>query len=183
MNWLQTHTGRAFTPLTPVARDIHLADITHALSNICRFTGHTRRFYSVAEHSCRVHDLVVSWGHRADRGLRRLALLHDAAEAYLVDLPRPVKRASGFEVYRRSEKALAAMIAERFDAGATLDEWRIVTAADDILLATEAQHLLGPTPKAWAPLPEPMAMAWHSRMGWSPMRSRFEFRRRWMVVR
>src|SRR5271156_4912831 len=80
--WIQTFTGKKFYPFNPKPQDIDIRDIAHALSNICRFTGHTKRFYSVAEHSRNVAKLVPAH-------MKLQALLHDASEAYLCDIARP----------------------------------------------------------------------------------------------
>ena len=84
-DWIQTMSGVIFYPLDPRPEEIRIEDIAHALSHQCRFAGHCREFYSVAEHSVRVSRELpqefMLWG-----------LLHDASEAYLVDLPRPIKR-------------------------------------------------------------------------------------------
>ena len=80
-DWMQTHSGIQFWPLDPRPEDILIEDIAHALSNQCRFAGHCCFHYSVAQHSVLVSENVPAqdamWG-----------LLHDAGEAYLVDLPR-----------------------------------------------------------------------------------------------
>lgn len=87
---------------------INIHDIAHGLSNICRFGGHTTRFYSVAQHSCLVSYL-------APKQLRLEALLHDAAEAYLGDVIKPLKvlieRSSG---YKRYEDNFQRLIATKF---------------------------------------------------------------------
>ena len=101
---IRTYTGRYIDPLNPTPEDIHIEDIAHALSHQCRFGGHTTLFYSVAEHSLDVLSRV-----NADR---LAALLHDASEAYLLDIPSPVKyRLPG---YREAEDRLMAVIAEKF---------------------------------------------------------------------
>jgi hypothetical protein len=83
-DWMQTYTGRQFWPIDPRADEIDIVDIAHALSQQCRFAGHCKSFYSVATHSWHTSNVCNSenalWG-----------LLHDAAEAYLVDLPTPIK--------------------------------------------------------------------------------------------
>lgn len=81
--WMQTYTGRQIDPADPT--DFDIRDIAHALSNLCRYGGHCLRFYSVAEHS-------VLMARAADDPWKKWALLHDATEAYLVDIPRPIKR-------------------------------------------------------------------------------------------
>lgn len=102
--WIQTYTGRRFTLLNPDPESIVIEDIAHALANQCRFAGHCLRFYSVAEH-CR-----LMW----ERALfyRRECLLHDATEAYLVDVPRAVKAL--IPDYKVIEHNLSVSIAKRF---------------------------------------------------------------------
>lgn len=135
-DWIQTFTGVEFYPLDPRPEDIKLADIAHALSMQCRYSGHVQQFYSVAEHSVRVAELCPSqdqmWG-----------LMHDAAEAYLVDLPRPIKRHSGIgDLYRAAESALMEVICRRF--GLPILQPTSVEEADKAMLWVESQALLPP---------------------------------------
>ena len=135
---IQIAPGRFFQPLHPLWSQIHLQDIAHALSNLCRFGGHCSKFYSVAQHSvlvshyCPPEDAL--WG-----------LMHDAAEAYLGDVPGPIKRDSRFgEQYRMAEVELLEAIAKRF--GLPFGSWTLpetVHAADSWLLAAEARDLMG----------------------------------------
>jgi hypothetical protein len=83
--WMTTFTGKRFYPLDPKPEDVTIEDIAHALAYTCRWHGHTTRYYSVAQH-------CVFTSSAADRPYRRAMLLHDAAEAYLGDLARPIKR-------------------------------------------------------------------------------------------
>lgn len=135
--WINTYTGKKFYPLSPRVEDICIEDIAHALSMQCRFTGHIKRFYSVAQHSLEVCHLVPQedklWG-----------LLHDAAEAYLVDLARPVKHAEGMETYRRAEHELMHAIAARFELPSTPGRKQptSVTDADHRMLIIEAHQLV-----------------------------------------
>lgn len=83
-SWMQTYSGKQFWPMDPRADEINIVDIAHSLSLQCRYAGHCKQFYSVAEHS-----VLVS---RACSPQNKLwGLLHDASEAYLVDVPRPIK--------------------------------------------------------------------------------------------
>lgn len=140
-DWIQTYSGEPFWPFDPRVDEIRLEDIAHALSNQCRFSGHTRQFYSVAQHS-----VLVSLEVRRD--LARQALMHDASEAYLVDLPKPLKNHGvlGWE-YRRCEERLMKVIAERFNLGWPLDPE--VKRADLALLAAERWELMGPCSRPW----------------------------------
>lgn len=139
-SWIQTFTGRQFFPLNPRFEDIQLPDIAHALSNLCRFGGHSDFFYSVAQHS-----VLVS--QHCDPEDALAGLLHDASEAYLIDLPRPIKHAIGLEAYREAERRLQSLIYERFGLKAATPE--SVERADARLLRTEQRDLLKPAPSSW----------------------------------
>lgn len=104
-DWIQTFTGRQMWPMDPRADEIHIEDIAHSLSMQCRYAGHCRRFYSVAEHSV----LLARYVSPANA---LWALLHDASEAYLVDVPRPVKPA--LAGYKAIEEKVSIVIAARF---------------------------------------------------------------------
>lgn len=133
--WIQTHMREAFDPLKPDPAKIHIEDIAHALSNVCRFTGHTDRFYSVAEHSVYVSQ-------NCDPADAMAGLLHDASEAYMCDVAAPIKQAEIFEGYRWAERYLQITILNRFGLDGNLPE--SVKVADLRMLATEALQLLGP---------------------------------------
>jgi hypothetical protein len=134
-----TYSGRVIEPLNPDPEQISIVDIAHSLSNQCRFTGHTREFYSVAQHSILVSDIVPQrdklWG-----------LLHDATEAYLSDLARPIKRAVGelAEAYSLAERELLVAIAEKFDLDENYRQYipDSVKQADNILLKREMFWLM-----------------------------------------
>lgn len=156
-DWIQTATGRQFWPLDPQPEEISIIDIAHALSNICRFTGHVRRFYCVAEHSVRV-SYEVEWRLRGSteevrRPLALWGLLHDATEAYLCDLARPLKRAPVFgPLYKAFERTLMDSVCIRF--GLDRVEPAIVKAVDNALLETERRDLMNRPPRPWRD-PEP----------------------------
>jgi hypothetical protein len=131
-DWIQTFSGRHISPFHLTGEEIVIEDIAHALSHLCRFGGHAQRFYSVAQHS-----LVVSLCCPAEHAL--WGLLHDAAEAYLSDIPRPIKR--HLPMYRETEDRLLRTIAERFALSWPMPG--IVKEVDTAALGTEAQHLMG----------------------------------------
>lgn len=129
-----TFSGLTINPLKPSASDIIIEDIAHSLSNQCRFTGHVKKFYSTGQHS-----ILASYIVPKEFALE--ALLHDASEAYLSDIARPVKHAEGFgEVYRRCEDTLMIAVAERFGVPATMSPE--VKTADTIMLFTEMRDLM-----------------------------------------
>lgn len=146
-DWIQTYTGRRFSVLEPDPAAVDIVDIAHSLSLLCRFNGHCATFYSVAEHSTRVSLLVpaedAGWG-----------LLHDAAEAYVSDLPRPIKRQ--LPTFDGLEEGVLRAIGDAF--GLAWPPPASVWRADDRLLVTEARDLMGPPPEPWklqvAPLAE-----------------------------
>ena len=127
---IRTYSGKVFRPLDPDPALINIRDIAHALSMEARWNGHTRVFYSVAEHSVRVSLITPAkdalWG-----------LLHDASEAYLRDIPSPIKNAEAFSFYREAETRLMAAVAVAFGLPATIPA--AVHRADKIMLHTEAR--------------------------------------------
>ena len=151
-DWMQTFTGETFWPLDPREEEIHVEDIAHALSNQCRFAGHCHEFYSVAQHSVLVSQVVP-----AASGIMLWGLFHDASEAYLVDLPRPIKRHSEIgRHYRAAERCLMDVICRRF--GLRASEPTAVMWADDLLLATEKRDVMnGGGHKPWEHLPVPLS--------------------------
>jgi hypothetical protein len=166
--WIQTASGGRFYPLNPRPQDVRLDDIAHALANICRYTGHCSQFYSVAQHSVLV-SLAVAPGHAL------WALLHDASEAYLVDVPRPLKQHPSFDAYRDAEAEVERCIAVAFGLCWPIPEEtkNEVKYADLVLLATEARDFM---PRreiyAWSWMPEPMP---HRLTSWSPDRAEHTF--------
>jgi 5'-nucleotidase len=156
--WLQTYSGRAFDFLPAEAENINLIDIAHSLAMQCRFNGHTREFYSVAQHSVLVSDVVVQPSDEFyGKGRRTTAiwgLLHDAAEAYCGDLVRPIKQLD--PIYQAMEEQVLKAVAEHF--GLELPIPASVHRADNQLLATEARDLLVAPPRPWEPLPEPLGV-------------------------
>lgn len=138
--WIQTYTGKKFFPLSPREDGICIEDIAHSLAMQCRFTGHSKFHYSIAQHSVLVSYLCDS----ADK---QHALLHDAAEAYVCDLASPLKRSGKFEDYKKIENELQKTIYRKF--GLTEIEPVSVKSADLLMLCIEAQTLLSPIHPDW----------------------------------
>lgn len=159
---LETLNARFVDPLAPNPDDIVITDIAHALSHQCRFNGYTSRHYSVAEHSVYVARLVAKRlesvnpgtlfkpmygdGNRMSRQqIIRQALLHDATEAYLLDLPLPLKR--HIPQYGNYEKALWRIIAEKFQV--PFEMHPLIKEADKRLCSTEKLALLSNHVTEW----------------------------------
>lgn len=147
--------GGYVDPRNIKARDVRLEDVAHALSNLCRFTGHTRTFYSVAEHSVRVAACLRDEG--ADPLTQLWGLLHDATEAYVSDLPRPIKNLPGIqEAYAAAEDRALVAVAVAFHLPLPIPPE--VHRVDLVLLATEKRDLIDsasvwPSVANVAPLP------------------------------
>lgn len=137
-DWIQTFSGGKFYPLDPRPDQVKIEDIAHALSNLCRFAGHVREFYSVAQHSVLVSHFCkpefALWG-----------LLHDAPEAYICDLPRPVKYHSELAAYKIVEKRLEEAIVKHFGLSPSWEP-NDIKWTDRRLLFTERRDLLPELP-------------------------------------
>ena len=141
---ITTFTGRKFYPLDPNPDDIDIEDIAHGLSMKCWYNGHSLHFYSVAEHSWLMSSLFEN------PMLRMAALLHDAAEAYLCDVPSPVKRLPMMAGYCEAEDRLQSMIYEKF--GLQGDKLRLIDQADKYMLHVEtASPIVGSRHPDWKP--------------------------------
>lgn len=141
MSVIRTHSGKDIDVFDANPDDIVIEDIAHALSRKCRFGGHVKDFYSVADHCTRVATYL--WRKYPDRDeLALWGLLHDAAEAYLCDMPAPVKRQ--MPEFKKIENRLLEVIVVKF--GLSWPEPPEVKEADMALLATEARDCL---PSVW----------------------------------
>lgn len=137
-DWMQTFSGKQFWPLDPRASEVDIVDIAHSLSHQCRYGGHCDRFYSVAEHSVYVSRMVPP-----EHALT--ALLHDATEAYCVDVPRPIKRF--LTNYQEIEMHIWFAIAEKFGLPRIIPE--AVHAADNAVLLAEMTQIMKAPPAEW----------------------------------
>lgn len=133
-------------------------DIAHALSSLARFGGHAREVYTVAQHSVlvaiRAEHLAVAHRHPRPSAVGAAALMHDGREAYVGDLIRPIRQRPEMEFYRTLEAAVGASIDRHFGLATDDLTQRLVTQADDELLAVEARDLLSPSAFEWAGLVE-----------------------------
>lgn len=139
---IETFTGGLIDISDPQPEQVHLEDVAHALANVCRFGGHARHFYSVAEHA-----VLCSWYARkkwSDPVIEMAALHHDDPEAYLGDVPRPIKQLLGpayVELTKLMEKAInlglpldAAVVSELHSPEVKeSDNWALVNEAGILL--------------------------------------------------
>ena len=136
--WIETFSGTKFNPFNVTLKDIRIIDIAHALSLITRFSGHCKFHYSVASHSINVAKVLEKMGYNEKIVL--YGLLHDATEAYLGDIPRPIKPA--FKNYEQYESQLQSLIWQAFNIEKPIkEEWDIVKSIDDAMLKCEALAL------------------------------------------
>ena len=146
--WIRTYSGRRFFPLDPRPEDVCIEDIVHALGLKCRYGGHCRTFYSVAQHSVLVSHALEREGRSVSIQLQ--GLMHDAAEAYLPDVAAPIKpRLEGFgDVEAEVERS----IAEAF--GLPWPWNTAVKRVDSAIVRDEAAKLMDGDLSDWD-LPEP----------------------------
>jgi uncharacterized protein len=131
--YLQTVSGRWVNPFDPDPEQLDAGDIARSLANQCRFGGHCRAFYSVAQHSVIVSELVENRGGDAEDAFA--ALMHDATEAYLGDMPHPLKHRSALgRAFREAEGHLEQAIRDRFRIRPDVLE---IKRVDRALLASE----------------------------------------------
>lgn len=164
-DWMQTYMGRQFWPMDPRPAEIDIYDIAHALSMLCRYGGHSRKFYSVSEHCVHISDNVsplnALWG-----------LLHDASEAYLCDIVRPVKRhLSG---YHEAELRLQRVICDKYGLPHRMPEE--VKEADNRILLDERAAIMAIPPGPW--VVDDLAPLGVEIECWTPARAKHRFLKR-----
>lgn len=184
--WIQTYTGKKVYPLDPRPEDIEPTDIAHALARICRFGGHVKcDHYSVAQHS-----VLVSY--EVEPGNELVGLLHDAAEAYLGDVMRPLKQE--LVIYQLIEKRWELILDYRFGfAGKLFHPPPDIKRADNVLLATERRDVMSDGPqqnleelegiiihRAWTLHEKPREEVIEP---WSPSKARDMFLGRWLELK
>lgn len=135
--WIITYTGKKFYHLQPTPEMVCIEDIAHSLSMLCRWTGHTRFHYSVAQHSVYASYLVPD-------SFKLSALLHDASEAYLGDMNRPLKHfTQAGPAYKEIEEQVEPVIFEKFGVPYPMPEE--VKTVDTALLYAEKAQLMNVT--------------------------------------
>ena len=133
---MQTYKGGKFYPLDPRPEEVDIEDIAHALSQMNRYGGHTVFPYTVAQH-CVILSNVI------EKEYSFLALMHDASEAYLCDIPRPIKY--DLTNYNEIEERLMKVIAQKFNFPWPMSE--VVKIGDNRMITTERQQVMAPGPK------------------------------------
>lgn len=157
-----TYSGKPFYPLDPQEEDIRIEDIAHALAMQCRFNGHTRDFYSVAQHS------VLHASYCPDN-LKLCGLLHDASEAYIGDLIRPLKPYC--QSYKDIELKIESIIAKKY--GIPFPYPTIIKEIDNRMAVTERRDLLVDSPNVdWGDMPPPFEETIYP---WSPKEAEEKF--------
>jgi len=140
MSQIMTHSHKMFDPLRPDPKLIDITDIAHALSMLCRANGHFRSFYSVGQHciNCALEAKARGYSKRVQLG----CLLHDASEAYLADVTRPVKQE--LPRYQQIEEPLQETIWQTFMGTAPdAEEQKLIFLIDDDVLLNEFPALMG----------------------------------------
>jgi len=159
-HWIQTFTGKVFSLENPHPSMVCIEDIAHALSRICRYTGHVNReHYSVAQH-------CVEMSYVVEPEFALWALLHDATEAYISDLAAPIKRMQEMDAYCQLEWEVERIVCESLGIHPDGPMREAVKIADLRMLITEAQQLLTwPPPQDWEIDAEPYDIVLDE---WSP---------------
>lgn len=136
---IRTYSGIHLTPLVPKPEDIRIEDIAHALSMMVRANGHFPEFYSVGQHC--IHCCKEAEARGYTRRTQLACLLHDASEAYLADITRPVKQ--HLEQYQEIEKVLQETVFRKYLGCLSGEEQRLWKELDDTLLYYEFDHFMG----------------------------------------
>jgi hypothetical protein len=137
--FVETYSGVKFFPLDPKPRDIKIMDIASGLSKICRYNGQCKIFFSVAQHSLNCMDYARRMGY--SKRIQLLALLHDAAEAYVSDIASPIKPL--IPLFGQIENNILKTIHQAFGiVFPNASEWKVIKEIDTIMLATEAFQIM-----------------------------------------
>ena len=151
--FIETYTGRMFMSLHPDPKDVTIIDIAHHLSNQCRYSGATAWIYSTAQHCCLLADYIQKNGGTALDCLQ--ILMHDAAEAYLVDIPRPIKQY--MPEYRKWDKAINNAIRTWLSIGdLPIPSWQ--DEVDSRIIMDERAQVMSDSGNDWSHNLEPLGV-------------------------
>lgn len=144
--WIQLYSGKAYWPLSPHLCELDIEDIAHALALNNRFNGHTREPYSVAQHSVHVSEIC----EKLDVASAIYGLMHDASEAVLHDIVRPIKHdfRIGEEAYIEVEARIQDRLLAQFGLNDPIPG--VVWQADNVMLVTEQRDLMSQCEREWA---------------------------------
>lgn len=170
--WIETYTGKQFWFLDPSPEMFDINDISHALSMVCRYAGHVTRFYSVATHCCLMADQF-----KHDPHLHLAALMHDASEAYIGDMPRPLKQQ--ISAFRWVEERIEEVLATAF--GLTYPIPKEIKAADLRITIDERRALKPRSTRMWAE--DDLTPLGVTIPHWPPSRAKAEFLKRYYIAR
>lgn len=170
-DYIETISGIAFHFADPKPEEIEIWDIAWSLSNQCRYTGHVKQFYSVAEHCCHLYDHAKAQGITDKKFLRTL-LMHDASEAYLTDIARPIK--AHIPDYKRLEVRIETAISEKYDL--TYPYPADVKELDTRILMDERAQVMAQSDNVWGVVAEPLGITldfWQPSAAFNEYRKRF----------
>ncbi len=136
---ITTYTKKPLDPLAPALELLDIRDIAHALSMMCRANGHFPLFYSVGQHC--INCMKEAKARGLSERVQLLCLLHDASEAYISDITRPVK--SALPEYKKIETRLENAIYEKWLGGITAEEYAVMREIDDVMLYHEFLRFMG----------------------------------------
>lgn len=154
VDFIETYTGSTFFPMKPNPADVSIIDIAHSLAYQCRWGGHSEFFYSIAQHCCLLENYVarIMNGSALDR---LMILMHDAPEAYLHDMVRPVKQY--MPEFREREDAVAECIKAWLGiSGVPVPEW--LTELDSRIVSDEHDQLMSGWCEHWEHDFEPLGL-------------------------
>ena len=160
---------KKFWPTSPDPKSICIEDIAHATARICRYTGHVQDFYSVAEH-------CVLMSRAIPQEFRKIALLHDASEAYMNDIASPIKQS--LPDYKKIEDGVQKVIAEKF--GIPYPFPAIVHEYDKRILMDERAQVIGEFLPGWSHEYESLGI---TIPGWGYKKAEREYLKRWEQVK
>lgn len=163
-NYITTYTGKSFEFMNPKPEQIDIHDIAQALSMNCRFNGHVKKFYSVAEHSVLMARYCMAEFNSLEMAYD--ALMHDASEAYICDIPRPIK--PHLHNYREIEQGIECALQDKFQFCPMSETIKDI---DNRIVSDEAEQLFKVVPD-WVKDYKKVGITVH---GWKPAKARHEF--------